>query len=117
MTSTTIQLIFERQEEMLTYATQLFLTTGPNLRFSFSGTFASVKESSISNPSLITHNPMVQAQRSVKTLQQGLKKLKKYLSSYRSTPSYNLGLKTPHELMAGRKIKTVLDLLNLRPDR
>lgn len=62
-----------------------------------------------------------QAERFVQTLKQGLKKLaregnanevlRKFLAYYRFTPSYNLGMKSPHELMTGRQAKLKLDLL------
>ena len=62
-----------------------------------------------------------QAERFVQTFKQGLKKLagegnvneilRKFLFCYRYTPSYNLGSKSPHELMTGRQMRTKLDLL------
>ena len=69
------------------------------------------------NPSLISHNPMARQKDSCKLSIKDWRNLQMkeismiFCASYRSTPSYNLGLKTPHELTAGRKIKIVLDLL------
>ena len=62
-----------------------------------------------------------QAERFVKQLKMGLRKLdgegsidrilQKFLMSYRSTPSYSLNMKSPAEVMIGRNMKTRLDLL------
>lgn len=60
-----------------------------------------------------------QAERFVNLLKTGLKKasgnvdqkLREFLFCYRFTPSYNLGMKSPSELLNNRKMKTKLDLL------
>lgn len=60
-----------------------------------------------------------QAERFVDLLKKGLQKaegnldqkLREFLLTYRYTPSYNLGMKSPFELMSGRKMRTKLDLL------
>lgn len=44
-------------------------------------------------------------------------KLQKFLTSYRFTPSYALGGKSPSELMNGRPMKTRLDLLRPPPKK
>ncbi|XP_011861041.1 PREDICTED: uncharacterized protein K02A2.6-like [Vollenhovia emeryi] len=61
-----------------------------------------------------------QAEKFVHLLKTGLKKSKgnidqkllEFLSCYRSTPSYGLGMKTPAEVLNGRTMKTRLDVLN-----
>ncbi|XP_011860072.1 PREDICTED: uncharacterized protein K02A2.6-like [Vollenhovia emeryi] len=61
-----------------------------------------------------------QAEKFVDLLKTGLKKAKgnidqkllEFLSCYRSTPSYGLGMKTPAEVLNGCTMKTRLDLLN-----
>lgn len=62
-----------------------------------------------------------QAERFVDLLKTGLKKLegdgnvdnklRKFLTCYRYTPSYSLGMKSPFKLMTGRDMKTKLDLM------
>lgn len=62
-----------------------------------------------------------QAERFVKQLKMGLRKLdgegnidrilQKFLMSYRSTPSFSLNMKSPAQVMFGRDMKTKLDLL------
>lgn len=42
------------------------------------------------------------------------KKLREFLTTYRFTPSYGLGNKSPSELMNSRTMKTKLDLLHLK---
>lgn len=63
-----------------------------------------------------------QAERFVDLLKTGLKKIKgnvdqklrEFLMTYRYTPSYNLGKKSPFELMSGRQMRTKYSLL--KPD-
>lgn len=60
-----------------------------------------------------------QAERFVDLLKTGLKKavgsvnerLREFLFSYRSTPSYNLGMKSPAEVLNARSMKSKLDLV------
>lgn len=60
-----------------------------------------------------------QAEKFVDTLKVGLlkatgsadEKLRQFLSHYRSTPSYSLGMKSPAELMSNRIMRSNLDLL------
>lgn len=60
-----------------------------------------------------------QAERFVDLLKLGLQKaegnldqkLREFLLTYRYTPSYNLGRKSPFQLMTGRQMRTKLDLL------
>lgn len=60
-----------------------------------------------------------QAEKFVDLLKTGLRKakgnadekLREFLSAYRSTPSYSLGMKSPAELFFGRGMRTQLDLL------
>lgn len=60
-----------------------------------------------------------QAERFVELMKNGLhraegnldQKLREFLFSYRYMPSYNLGQKSPFELMTGRRMRTKLDLL------
>lgn len=61
-----------------------------------------------------------QAEKFVDSLKIGLRKakgnidqkLREFLSCYRSTPSYALGMKSPAEVLNDRTMKTRLDLLN-----
>ncbi|XP_017482519.1 PREDICTED: uncharacterized protein K02A2.6-like [Rhagoletis zephyria] len=60
-----------------------------------------------------------QAERFVELFKKGIgkaagnidQKLREFLFSYRYTPSYHLGMKSPFELMTGRPMRTKLDLL------
>ena len=68
-----------------------------------------------------------QAERFVRSLKIGLSKLegegntdqvlRKFLLCYRFTPSFNLGMKSPFQLMTGRVMKTKLDLLKPKQER
>lgn len=65
-----------------------------------------------------------QAERFVDTFKRGIKKLsgnidqklREFLMNYRRTPSYNLGKKSPAELLNNRQMKSHLDLLKPKTD-